>query len=59
MGQLKFDPHHDLLDNFLYYNIYLCAGYPYALECFCHVVMVALYTVSAGEDVTSFKVVPT
>ena len=39
--------------------IYLSVCCPYALEIFCHVDCVTLYTVLAGDDVTSFDVTPT
>ena len=39
--------------------IYLSVCCPYALEFFCHVDCVALHTVLAGDDVTSFDVAPT
>ena len=39
--------------------IYLSVCCPYALEIFCHVDCVTLYTVLAGDDVTSFDVAPT
>ena len=39
--------------------IYLSVCCPYALEIFCHVDRVTLYTVLAGDDVTSFDVAPT
>ena len=39
--------------------IYLSVCCSYALETFCHVDCVTLYTVLAGDDVTSFDVTPT
>ena len=39
--------------------IYLSVCCPYALEIFCHVDCVTLYTVLAGDDFTSFYLAPT
>ena len=39
--------------------IYLSVCCPYALEIFCHDDCVTLYTVLAGDDVTSFDIAPT
>ena len=44
---------------FIFFLIYLSVCCPYALEIFCHVDYVTLYTVLAGDDVTSFDVTPT
>ena len=59
MGQLKFDPRHDLSDIFLYHdiNLFMCE-LSICSWVICYVVMVALFTVLAGENIRSVNVAP-